>query len=185
MTIKNRSAGLAFVWQRGYDSPLDGYHVTPGDAGGGTLGGVTEATWTTAQRRGQAPMAVDLRNATAEQLSVVLMNEFWGGACDALPAGLDLLVFNGRMMSGEYLRLFQDVVGVTPDGDIGPETLAAAQRVDLPAAVLGLTVLHLFYLSKLGDSWTEFHNGWIKRVLVAQKLAEGTISQVNEQEKPV
>lgn len=185
MTVGNRPAGLGFVWQRGYDSPLDGYHVTPGDSGGGTLGGVIEATWAGAQRDGTIPAGVELKAASQAQLSLVLMGEFWGPVCDTLPAGLDLLVFNGRMMSGEYGRLFQDVVGVAPDGEIGPKTLAAAQRADLPATVLGLTVLHLFYLSKLGDSWTEFHNGWIKRVLAAQKLAEGMISRVNEQEKPV
>ena len=52
MAAANFPTALAFVWQPGYDDPATGYHVTPGDAGGGTLGGVIEATWAKAVAQG-------------------------------------------------------------------------------------------------------------------------------------
>jgi lysozyme family protein len=108
MAAANFSAALTFVWRPGYD-PRDGYHITPGDAGGGTFGGVIEASWTKAVSQGL--VSGRLKDATTQQLSMVLRENFWGSACDALPGGLDFALFNGRMMSGGYPKLFQQALG--------------------------------------------------------------------------
>jgi lysozyme family protein len=178
MTAANRQAFLNFVWQPGYDDPADGYHMTPGDAGGGTNGGVIEATWAGAVARGLVSGA--LAAATRQDLATVLLDEFWGATCDALPAGVDLMLGNGRMMSGGYAKLFQGAVGVDQDGDIGPKTIAAASKMDPTTLIEALTTAHIFYLSKLGAEWTEFHDGWTKRLVNAHVTALNMIQPPKE-----
>ena len=51
--------------------------------------------------------------------------------CGALPAGLDLEVFDFGVNSGpaESVKTLQRLVGVTQDGSVGPITLAAVATV--------------------------------------------------------
>ncbi len=171
MTAANFKPSLNFVWLPGYDSPLDGYHVTPGDSGGGTKGGVIQATWANAVRQGI--VAGSLVKATNGQLSLVLEHDFWSTACDALPDGVDFLLFNGRMMSGRYPIIFQETLGFTGDdldGFIGPASIAAAKAMDPTQLVEALCGAHLAYCSSL-SAWPEFHGGWTKRLTAAKTLA--------------
>jgi lysozyme family protein len=171
MAAANFSAALAFVWRPEYDSPDQGYHVTVGDSGGGTLGGVIGATWSDAVKQGL--VMGQLKNATRAQLSTVLLGKFWGPACNALPAGLDFALFNGRMMSGGYPRLFQQALGFTGDdvdGDIGDQSIAVALNRDPKTLLACLTGVHYGYLTKL-DGWAEFKDGWTHRLLAARELA--------------
>ncbi len=171
MAASNYAAGLAFVWQPQNDAPEQGYHITSNDPGKGTYGGVIEATWAAAVKRGLVTGL--LRNATREQLGTVLRIEFWGPACDALPSGLDLLLFNGRMMTGAYTHLFQyclGLIGDDADGDIGPETLKVAAGVDPITFVNAMTGTHYHYLSGL-DTWAGFGHGWTTRLQAAQVAA--------------
>ena len=164
-------AALAFVWLPGYDCPADGYHVTPGDPGGGTKGGVIEATWAEAVRR--LVVAGTLARATNPQLSRVLWAGFWDGIGDQLPLGIDFLVFNGRMMTGAYGALLQSCLGLTGgsvDGIIGPVTLEAAADRDPATLIQALHGAHYAYLSTL-DCWPEFHAGWSTRLCAARQIA--------------
>ncbi|HTI81718.1 MAG TPA: putative peptidoglycan-binding domain-containing protein [Acetobacteraceae bacterium] len=173
MAAINYQTALNFVWQPGFDDPRDGYHVTPGDAGGGTKGGVIEATWAAAVAKGL--VTGTLADATNDQLAAVLRYDCWGTACDTLRAGVDLMLFNGRMMSGGYPRIFQKCLGVYVDGDIGPITLAVAAKANPASLVEALTTAHLAYLSQL-SSWPEFKNGWTHRCEAAQTAAIALIA---------
>jgi lysozyme family protein len=171
MAAPNFEPALAFVWLPGYDDPADGYHTTTGDMGGGTLGGVIEATWAKALNQGIVEGL--LANASPAQLEAVLKADFWGPACDALPPGLDLALFNGRMMSGFYGHLFQQALGFTGldvDGIIGQQTVAAAKARDPVSLLWTLTGVHYAYLTGL-VGWDEFGRGWTKRLLAARSVA--------------
>lgn len=160
----NFPAALEFVWRDGFDSPADGYHVTLGDPGGGTFGGVIEATWATAVSKGL--VSGSLRNASTEQLTAVLKMQFWGIACSALPNGVDLMLFNGRMMSGHYPFIFQTLLGFIGDdvdGDIGPMTLSKAVTVDPATFIRSLHGSHYAYLQTL-TAWPKFGAGWTTRL---------------------
>jgi lysozyme family protein len=179
MTAVNFKPSLNFVWQRGYDSPLDGYHVTPGDSGGGTKGGVIQATWANAVRQGIVAGA--LVNATNGQLSLVLQEDFWGTACNELPDGIDFLLFNGRMMSGRYAIIFQETLGFTGsslDGHIGPITIAKAKTIDPKHLIDALSEAHFSYCKSL-SSWFQFKGGWSKRLTAAYLLASTMIPKGN------
>jgi lysozyme family protein len=170
--IANFAAALAFVWAPGRDSPADGYHTTPGDPGGGTFGGVIEATWADAVNSGivRGPLV----NATIKQLTAVLQAKFWGDACDALPAGLDLLLFNGRMMTGRFPWIMQQCLGFMTDDDvdgrIGPQTLHAAAQCDGPTLIDAISGSHCAYLRGL-SGWAEFGGGWSARLVAAKAAA--------------
>lgn len=171
MASSNFPAALALAWRPGFDSPRDGYHVTPGDAGGGTKAGVIEATWARAVERGLAHGA--LRDASDEQLSAVLRDACWGPACDALPGGLDLLLFNGRMMTGRYPHLFQQglgLLGIQVDGAIGPVTLGRASGCHGETLIHALSGIHCAYLMNLAG-WPMFGHGWLVRILAARDAA--------------
>lgn len=172
---KNFDAALTFVWAPGRDSPDDGYHVTPNDPGGGTIGGVIEATWQTAVHDGLVKGS--LRAATRDQLTTVLRDKFWGPVCDALPAGIDFLMFNGRMMSGGYPKIFQSCLGLVGDdvdGDIGPMTLGVAASAAPATLANALTGAHYTYLRAL-FAWPDFGNGWTARLQAARQTALGMI----------
>ena len=167
----NYVMSLVFVWQPQFDSPDNGYYVTPGDPGGGTKGGVTEATWAHALSAGTVTGSLQL--ATTDQLGAVLRAFFWGPVCDALPSGLDLLVFNGRMMSGYYPKLLQQGVGFIAgdvDGWIGPQTLERASLLDPKTLISAVSGSHYAYLASL-SGWAEFGNGWTNRITSAMAAA--------------
>jgi lysozyme family protein len=96
----------------------------------------------------------------------VLRDEFWGAACDALPPGLDLMLFNGRMMSGGFPAIFQQCLGLVGDDvddDFGRESLAAVAGRHAPTLIQALYGNHYAYLKRL-SSWPEFKGGWTKRL---------------------
>lgn len=84
---------------------------------------------------------------------------------DALPAGLDLAVFDLAVNSGpgRAARLLQRALGLAEDGVIGPQTLAAAASRDPAATVRALTRERLSFLGRL-PTWKTFGRGWRRRV---------------------
>jgi lysozyme family protein len=177
MTASNFQTALDFVWRPGFDSPLDGYHVTPGDTGGGTKAGVIEATWADAVRQGL--VTGSLRNASNDQLALILRANFWGLACDELPGGIDFMLFNGRMMSGHYPKLLQQALGFIGndvDGDIGPQTLKSFTGLDARTLIGSLHGAHIAYCESLA-SWPRFQGGWTARLVQARAVAESLISK--------
>lgn len=169
MTAHNYDASLAFVWRKGFDSPSDGFHITPGDPGGATKGGVIQTSWASAVRSGI--VSGTLADATNEQLSAVLKIGFWGSVCDALPYGLDLLLFNGRMLTGHFPWLFQRCLGFMGDDDvdgwIGPESLKVTRSRDPETLIDAICGTHYAYLAAL-PTWPRFGGGWTTRLKAVQ-----------------
>lgn len=179
MTVANFQTFLDFVWRPEFDSPDQGYHVTPNDPGGGTFGGIIETTWDGAVRRGMVKGT--LRGATRDQLATVLRVQFWGHECDALPPGIDFLLGNGRMMSGGYPKIFQSCLGLIGDdvdGDIGPQTMGCALSTAPATLANALTGAHYRYLAGL-YTWPDFGNGWTNRLSAARMVALGMIRGAN------
>lgn len=168
----NFPASLIFVWQPGFDDPADGYHVSPHDPGKGTFGAVIEATWKDAVDAG---IVVGLlAQASRAQLRLVLQSKFWGTLCDTLPAGIDLLYFNGLVMSGHFPRIVQQCVGFMGDDDvdgrIGGESLAAIRACHPPTLIKAISGAHYQYLTTLAI-WKLEQGGWTHRLRLAQSAA--------------
>src|ERR1700739_2704479 len=171
--IQNWTRSLAFVWRPEFDSPDQGYHVTPGDEGGGTFGGVIESTWARVGTPG-----VPLKEATRAELEVALKKAAWDPQCEILPPGIDLLLFNGRMASGRYPWIFQQTLGLLGpevDGAIGPHTIQVVQQRCLTVEatrtlIYALVGHHDAYLRSL-SSWPTFGGGWEHRQFEVLKEA--------------
>lgn len=186
MSTINFPRALAFVWQSGFDSPADGYHVEPGDPGGGTKGGVIEATWGAAVRRGIVRGA--LRAASDADLSNVLRALTWSSVCDRLPGGIDLVCFNGFMMSGHYPWLLQRSLGFMGsddvDGDVGDKTMAAVRDADPATLINALSGIHYDYLTHL-TGWLRDGGGWTTRLKAARLAALALLAPQPAPKEPI
>ncbi len=173
---ENYAKALAFVWQSGLDDPADGYHVTPGDPGKGTKGGVIQATWNNAVSAGLVHGT--LADASNDSLSRVLQAKFWQPICDELPDGVDLLYFNGLMMTGSFPRLFQQCLGLMGDdvdGWVGPVTLKTVRSREPETLIAAVSGVHYAYLTQL-STWSQFGNGWTARLQRARTAALALVS---------
>jgi lysozyme family protein len=79
-------------------------------------------------------------------------------------------VFDFAVLSGPQtaIRALQEVLGVTPDGVIGPRTIAAAVKADGRAVSNGLVKWRAMMLARIcrrDPSQLVFLAGWLKRTL--------------------
>lgn len=109
---------------------------------------------------------IDVRNLKPRDVRPVYRKSYWLAAgCDALPAGVDLMIFDLAVNSGvsRAAKFLQEAVGVTADGKVGPITLGAARR--LPPAELVLRLRNRrdrFYRSL--PTFDTFGKGWLRRL---------------------
>jgi lysozyme family protein len=152
-----------------------GFSDHPADPGGATMMGITQATL--AEWRGHAVTKADVRALSRTEVSQIYRKRYWDAiAGDALPAGLDLAVFDFAVNSGasRAVRSLQRVLGVAADGRIGPETLRAMATCDPTAMITRLSALRLAFLEAL-STFPIFGRGWSRRVreieMAARKLS--------------
>lgn len=113
-----------------------GYANHPSDPGGATMRGVTQATYDR-WRQANAKPTQDVRRISDEELELIYHHSYWTPAkCDALPWPASLCHFDASVNHGlaGAAKILQRAVGVTPDGKIGPQTLAAVAA--MPVALL-------------------------------------------------
>src|SRR5262249_21404124 len=121
-----------------------GYVDNPDDPGGATNMGITLATYRTWSDDPAAgiPQIKDMTTRVARTFYRAL----YGNPlrADALPAGIDLSVFDFGVNAGTWrsARLLQRALGFTGDevdGCIGPETLGAAGKADARTLIESLS----------------------------------------------
>jgi lysozyme family protein len=159
-----------------------GWSDIAADPGGATMKGVTIATF----RRYVDPQGTkdDLRHITDAQLAKVYREQYWnavGG--DQLLDGVDYAVFDFAVNSGpgRAARYLQQIVGVAPDGAIGPATIEAVGKMPVGVVINKLCDARLSFLKGLG-TWGTFGKGWSSRVASVRKDALLMASQVPAQE---
>lgn len=141
-----------------------GFVADPRDPGGATRYGVTRATL--ARARGRPASVADVKALTRQEAGAIYRRFYWaevGG--DALPAGLDLAIFDFGVNSGpaRAIKALQSALGVTADGRLGPVTRAALAACDPAATVRRVTADRLGFMRRL-STWTAFGRGWTARV---------------------
>lgn len=140
------------------------------DPGGATMKGVTLETY---RRRKPGAKKADLRAISDAELAEIYRQDYWDKVRgDDLPAGLDLVAFDAAVNSGPArgVRWLQVGLGVTADGKIGPQTIAAAGRANVPAAIRSACAARLSFLRGL-STWRVFGNGWGRRVASVERVA--------------
>src|SRR6266436_5220216 len=157
-----------------------GYSDDPADPGGATNMGITLPTYRQwADNPNLAPLQVqELSERTARAIYRSLYRNPL--RADALPAGVDLSVFDFGVNAGIWrsARLLQRALGFTGEelnGCVGPETLAAAAKIDARLLVDHLTNRQVTYYRGLADFPT-FGRGWLARTEARQSAALAMIA---------
>jgi lysozyme family protein len=120
---------------------------------------------------GRASSEKEMRALTPKMVKPLYKKKFWDACkCDNLPSGIDYLVFDFAVNAGvgRSAKTLQKVVGVKPDGAIGPITLAAV-------------VATKYLIEKFSDekvtfykslpTFSSFGNGWLNRIAHVKKDA--------------
>jgi len=146
-----------------------GFSAHPNDPGGATMKGVTLETYRT-YKKNQHLTAEDLKKITDAELRDIYKRRYWDAVKgDDLPAGVDYCVFDCAVHSGpgRATKLLQEVVGVKPDGSIGPLTMAAVKAhcltpEDTKALIAQYADKRLQFWQGL-TTFATFGKGWTRR----------------------
>jgi lysozyme family protein len=155
----------AFAWLVGEeggftDDPRDPGNWTGGAVGRGDCNGTN---WGIAAC---AFPACDIRALTRDEAAALYHQHYWAPICgDQLPPALAILVFdaavnNGVARAGTWL---QQALGLAPDGQIGPATLAAIAGSASEALCTEFLARRTDYMARLPD-WRVFGLGWARRL---------------------
>ena len=116
--------------------------------------------------------AEDVKTLTQAVAREIYRTAYWNRMqCGALPAGLDLEVFDFGVNSGpaESVKTLQRLVGVTQDGSVGPITLAAVRQFNVGDLIGRFAQARLAFYQSL--NMPEFEQGWATRVAQIQTAA--------------
>jgi lysozyme family protein len=141
-----------------------GYVNHPADPGGITNLGVTKRVWE--EWVGHEVDEKIMRGLTPEIVGPMYKAKYWDKIKgDDLPSGVDYCVFDAAINSGpgRAAKWLQAVVGVDPDGGIGPKTLQAVANMDANELVKDYNDRRLSFLYDL-PTWPTFGKGWSRRV---------------------
>ncbi len=166
MASDNFAAALTHVFRH-----EGGYVDHPLDPGGATNRGVTRATL--AAFRGRPVSKAEVMALSVEEASLIYRRLYWDKvAAGALPAGVDLVVFDAAVNSGpaRAARWLQAELGVAADGVVGPVTLAAARAAQAPALIGSYSRRRLSFMQRL-PTWRAFGRGWSRRVREVEAAA--------------
>lgn len=148
-----------------------GFTDDPYDPGGPTNLGITlgeYAAWraTRLDASNRAELVADLKRLSIEAARAIYQRRYWTPArCDVLPAPLALMHFDAAVNHGHGAasRMLQEAVGADVDGEIGPETIAAAARASLSRAIDDYAALRRKRYRAL-PTFSRFGRGWLTRV---------------------
>ncbi|RAI37536.1 hypothetical protein CH338_15780 [Rhodoplanes elegans] len=159
-----------------------GYSNHPRDPGGPTNKGIIQRVYDGYRRgRGEAPRSV--RELTRDELVEIYRRQYWDRIQgDRLPAGVDIVVFDGAVNSGfsQSTKWLQRALGLARvDGELGEATLAAAlSHPDHDALIADICARRLGMLQNL-STWDVFGKGWGRRVAnvmtIGQAWASGSV----------
>ena len=142
------------------------------DPGGATNRGITLQTlrdW-----RGKSVTKADVQNLTEAEAILIYKDRYWDRINgNNLPYGVDFAVLDFAVNSGvsRAAIYLQEIVGVAPDGKIGPMTLEAVHKWDSVKLIEKLCANRLAFLKRL-STWPTFGKGWSRRVSEVLHLAK-------------
>lgn len=154
-----------------------GYSDDPYDPGGPTNKGITLAVFarwrgTTLDALNRAELISDLKRIDDATVTDIYRARYWGPAsCASLPEAVAIMHFDASVNHGVSgaIRLLQAALGVTVDGEIGPQTLAAV-RAEAPRVIVErYGDLRRARYRALPQFW-RFGRGWLRRVDATEAL---------------
>ena len=158
------------------DDPRDSGNQLADGRRGCTNLGVTQAVWE--EYVGHKVSTQDMRNLTPALVEPMYRRKYWDACrCNDLPNGVDYLVFDFAVNAGvgRSAKTLQSAVGATPDGAIGPMTLAAINSYP-PAELIEKfsQAKEAFYRSL--DTFETYGTGWLNRVADVKLKASSMVA---------
>lgn len=151
------------------------YSCDPHDRGNWTGGaeGVGELKGTKYGVSAHQYPHLDIKNLTLEDAKAIYLRDFWTPIKgDQLPLTLAILVFDSAVNQGAETaaRLLQAAVKVTPDGSIGPQTLAAIKKIPSGEAIALFMAERAMRYTRSGD-FGRYGFSWFARLFRADAAA--------------
>ena len=143
-----------------------GFSNNPKDPGGATYRGITLRAFE--DYRGRTCTIAELKALTDAEVSDFYHHLYWPSVLgDALPSGVDLMLFDGAVNVGRSrsVTFLQQALTLDDvDGDLGPATMKATLAVKDRAGLIAdiAQARRTFYRGL--PTYPTFGNGWIKRV---------------------
>lgn len=156
-----------------------GFVDDPLDPGGATNMGITIGLMRKLGLDVNGDGVVDVRDVQSipkATVKAVVRGQFWNAVQgDFLPNGLDLVALDGAVNSGPVsgAKWLQEALGVTADGYIGPQTLAAAHAtgLNIPQVIDAACDARMSFLQSL-PGWAHDGKGWTNRVSSLRTVAK-------------
>ena len=152
------------------DDPHDNGNKLPDGRPGSTMLGVTQYNWE--NWTGHQVTHEQMKKLKPEDVKPFYKKKFWDACrCNDLPLGIDYLVFDFAVNAGvgRSAKTLQGAVGATPDGAIGPLTLAAVAKQSETELIDSFSAAKVdFYL---GLNNPTYEAGWLNRVKRVRKHA--------------
>jgi lysozyme family protein len=149
----------------------------PADPGGRTNKGITQRVYTAYRARKGLPNRSVYEMEDHECAEIYKTQYADAVLFDRLPAGVDLVVFDGAVNSGpvQSVKWLQAALGVAVDGHIGQATLNAATSCDnIPKLIDAVCDKRLAFMKAL-KTWKTFGKGWSARVAHVRVSAKALI----------
>lgn len=142
------------VFDRAFDIVLGaegGYTV---DSGGETKYGISKRSYPT----------LNIATLTIDDARTIYRRDYWDKIYgDDLPPPIALVVFDAKVNGGDPIRWMQSAAKVTPDGVIGPVTIASVRAARAGEVVSEVCARRLVYLTSL-PTWSTYGLGWSRRI---------------------
>jgi lysozyme family protein len=157
-------AALINVEQGFTDNPSDPGNWTSGRVGVGACRGTKYGISCAAYPD------LDIKNLTLDQAKSIAKRDYWDRyQCDEFDPRVGFQVFDAAFNGGSAAHWLQQSAGVTPDGQIGPVTVAAVKAADPLKVIMKFDSYRLDYLAALRSA--SFAFGWMHRI--ATNLRKG------------
>jgi lysozyme family protein len=146
------------------DDSADPGNKLPDGRPGCTNLGVTQAAWEA--YIGRKVTHDEMRALTRKDVDPFYRAMYWDSIrADELPQLLRYAVFDAGVNSGPVtaIRWLQQAVGATPDGVLGPRTLAAINELNHDATLRRMLAKRLTAMTSM-SGWPSFSRGWARRI---------------------
>jgi len=139
-----------------------GYVNDPNDPGGETNWGISKRAYPN----------LDIRNLTRDRAIEIYRRDYWDSlGCDGFPPLIAIALFDGAVNQGPVaaVRTLQRALGVSVDGVIGPQTLAAARAANGHALLADFLADRAVEYAGL-PTFPRFGQGWMRRLFAVQQV---------------
>jgi len=139
-----------------------GYVDDPNDPGSETNWGISKRAYPN----------LDIKHLTRDQAIQIYRRDYWDAlGCDRFPPLIAIALFDAAVNQGPSaaVRILQRALGVTGDGVIGPQTLAAARAADGQALLADFLADRAVQYAAL-STFSRYGQGWMRRLFAVQQV---------------